>query len=157
MKTFEFTEEQRHELIEIFVHGTIQELLSRIETIVSERITPEPKAMKLTEPKIYDIIRKVNEFERDDKGFKWLGDQLESILTPSAPIAPEQCDGWVSDEDIDKEFPSTYAELSHRLKPTETLNAEYLEENGIDFFENFAKKEGAKWMRNKLSCNANKS
>ncbi len=46
MKTFEFTDEQRHELIEIFVHGTIQELLSRIEQIVSERITPEQDTIK---------------------------------------------------------------------------------------------------------------
>ncbi len=45
-KTFEFTDEQRHELIEIFVHGTIQELLSRIEQIVSERITPEQDTIK---------------------------------------------------------------------------------------------------------------
>ena len=49
MKTFEFTEEQRHELIEIFVHGTIQELLSRIEAIVSAPITPEPASDKLIE------------------------------------------------------------------------------------------------------------
>ena len=95
MKTFEFTDEQRHELIEIFVHGTIQELLSRIEQIVSERITPEPGSKSRERIVLERLLDKIKEAQSQGANYAIENEDVVaialvlSINSPSAPITPE--------------------------------------------------------------------
>ena len=64
-------------------------------------------------------------------------DRIEQIIS-----ARGESDGWVSDDELDKEYPSTIAQIGRKLTDEEA-------QEGI-FFDNFYKKEGAKWMRSKL-------
>ena len=64
-------------------------------------------------------------------------DRIEQIIS-----ARGESDGWVTDDELDREFPSTIAQMGRRLTDEES-------QEGI-FFDNFYKKEGAKWMRSKL-------
>ena len=64
-------------------------------------------------------------------------DRIEQVIS-----ARGESDGWVTDDELDKEYPSTIAQIGRKLTDEES-------QEGI-FFDNFYKKEGAKWMRSKL-------
>jgi hypothetical protein len=75
------------------------------------------------------------------------------LLSPSDQKAftidlVERCKLLPSDEELDIQYPSTYAQIT--TKEGDVLNQDYLDEHDINFFENYSKKEAIKHLRSAL-------
>ncbi len=117
MKTFEFTEQEaellRKEQYKYLINDNIDHFLLLVQQIVSERITPEPKAMteqEITNKEIYElecILEKVRK-----GGFMYTFaeaiNDIENIFKPfmvqSAQITPEPGESGQSAEDVESIF-----------------------------------------------------
>jgi hypothetical protein len=67
---------------------------------------------------------------------------LEAVIAEMMP----------TDDELDNQYPSTYAQIRNTIEG-DVLNADYLEEHGIGFFENYSKKEAIKHLRSTILGN----